>query len=641
MIFLTFMYFNYADGESDLAEVICEIWSDNEEEVLQDIEEYEVENAPVLEPDMRTYIADKKSKSLSIWLIKFLMVMQAIYHLSDNVISCFLSFFRVFFSVLGRFCKNCSDIAQYLPLSLYSAKLHENTLKFRKYVTCRKCHRIYFLSDCIEGAKNAQRSKTCPFRKFPSHTQARMRAPCETALLKRVELASGSIYFYPYLTYCYLSLQLSLQSFLLRPEFYEHCELWRTREMLSEYLSDVYDGKIWRDFQSFHGNSFLSEPGSLALMLNMDFFQPYKHIEYSVGAIYLTILNLPWHARYKRENVILVGLIPGPHEPHHDINSFLQPLVDELMLLWQGVEFNIHSSNEKKCIRCALLCIACDLPAGRKTCGFLSYNAHLGCSRCWKRFSGGVGSMDFSGFDRENWQIRNGVDHRQKAVSLLSLNTRSKLEKAESETGCRYSVLLQLPYFDAPRMMIVDPMHNLFLGSAKHFLKVIIIGKGLLSKAQFETLQKRVDSTMVPSGVGRIPCKIQTGFSSFTADQWKNWVIYFSLIALRDILSNDVLECWRHYVLACRALCTNQISPEKVLLADAHLLQFCKRAQHIFGRDVITPNMHMHCHLRECVLDYGPLHGFWLYPFERYNGILGAMPNNNRCIEVQIMKRFL
>ena len=61
----------------------------------------------------------------------------------------------------------------------------------------------------------------------------------------------------------------------------------------------------------------------------------------------------------------------------------------------------------------------------------------------------------------------------------------------------------------------------------------------------------------------------------------------------------------------------------------------------MFGKDVITPNMHMHCYLRACILDYGPLHGFWLYSFERYNGVLGAMPNNNRSIEVQIMRRFL
>ena len=41
-----------------------------------------------------------------------------------------------------------------------------------------------------------------------------------------------------------------------------------------------------------------------------------------------------------------------------------------------------------------------------------------------------------------------------------------------------------------------------------------------------------------------------------------------------------------------------------------------------FGRtehSVVTPNMHLHCHLKSCVLDYEPLHGFWCFSFERYN----------------------
>ena len=63
--------------------------------------------------------------------------------------------------------------------------------------------------------------------------------------------------------------------------------------------------------------------------------------------------------------------------------------------------------------------------------------------------------------------------------------------------------------------------------------------------------------------------------------------------------------------------------------------------QSVFGKHLITPNMHMHCHLHSCVLDFGPLHGFWLYAFERYNGLLGTMPHNNHSIEVQIMNRFL
>ena len=54
-----------------------------------------------------------------------------------------------------------------------------------------------------------------------------------------------------------------------------------------------------------------------------------------------------------------------------------------------------------------------------------------------------------------------------------------------------------------------------------------------------------------------------------------------------------------------------------------------------------TPNMHMHCHLRDCVMDFGPISGFWLFPYERFNGILGELPSNNRSFEIQLMKRFL
>ena len=48
--------------------------------------------------------------------------------------------------------------------------------------------------------------------------------------------------------------------------------------------------------------------------------------------------------------------------------------------------------------------------------------------------------------------------------------------------------------------------------------------------------------------------------------------------------------------------------------------------------------MHLHC---QEVLDFGPAQEFWLLSFERYNGILGKQPTNNRTIEDQLMKRFI
>ena len=57
---------------------------------------------------------------------------------------------------------------------------------------------------------------------------------------------------------------------------------------------------------------------------------------YSVGAIYLTIQNLPRSERFKVENILLIGVIPGPKEPKYNINSYLTPLVVELKEAWNG-----------------------------------------------------------------------------------------------------------------------------------------------------------------------------------------------------------------------------------------------------------------------------------------------------------------
>ena len=119
------------------------------------------------------------------------------------------------------------------------------------------------------------------------------------------------------------------------------------------------------------------------------------------------------------------------------------------------------------------------------------------------------------------------------------------------------------------------------------------------------------------------------------------WVLYYSLYCLSGILSNEHMELWRHFVLACRLLCKPTLTSDDISLADALLLQFCRRFVNTYGSDAATPNMHMHTHLAECVRDFGTISSFWLFSFERFNGILGGQPTNNRSIELQIMKRFV
>lgn len=101
------------------------------------------------------------------------------------------------------------------------------------------------------------------------------------------------------------------------------------------------------------------------------------------------------------------------------------------------------------------------------------------------------------------------------------------------------------------------------------------------------------------------------------------------------------MECWRHFVLACRIICKHSLTNTDIILADSLLMQFCKRMERIYGESVITPNMHLHGHLKEVILDYGPVQEFWCFSFERYNGILGRQPTNNHMIEPQLMRQFL
>ena len=338
--------------------------------------------------------------------------------------------------------------------------------------------------------------------------------------------------------------------------------------------------------------------------------------------------------------------MPGPKEPKLTMNSYLTPLVEELKSLWSGVYIPCkHHPLKRIFMRAALICCSCDIPATRKVCGFVGHNATKGCSKCDKTFPSLNGTddhkkRDFSGFDRENWPPRHLSEHNRRATKYLNAKTKAKQKSKEKKYGIRYSVLQELPYWNPIRFAVVDPMHNLFLGTGKHLMR-IWVDRGLITKRHFLDIEKIVANIITPKHTGRIPLKIASSFSGFTADQWRNWITIFSPIALKDILPANHLQCWLLFVRACWLVCTRIISLPVIEEVDHYLVLFCKRFEELYGRASCTPNLHLHLHMKDCLQDYGPVHGFWCYSFERFNGILGRYHTNNRSIEVQLMKKFL
>ena len=64
-------------------------------------------------------------------------------------------------------------------------------------------------------------------------------------------------------------------------------------------------------------------------------------------------------------------------------------------------------------------------------------------------------------------------------------------------------------------------------------------------------------------------------------------------------------------------MCSVLISCGNAKVADRLLMEFCQRFESLYGSEYVTPNMHLHCHLYDCILDFGPIYSFWLFSFER------------------------
>ena len=141
-------------------------------------------------------------------------------------------------------------------------------------------------------------------------------------------------------------------------------------------FSDVCDGQVYQTFVDCDGNLFFQDKRNIGLMLNLDWFQPYKNSEYSLGVLYCVIINLPREVRFKWENVIVLAVIPGPTEPKLHINSYLEPHVEDLQSLWNGESF--LEKGDPVFYRVAVFCMSSDIPATRKLGGFKAHNALSG-----------------------------------------------------------------------------------------------------------------------------------------------------------------------------------------------------------------------------------------------------------------------
>lgn len=151
------------------------------------------------------------------------------------------------------------------------------------------------------------------------------------------------------------------------------------------YLRHPADAASWKSIDK-KWPAFSDESRNLRLAVAADGINPYRSFSsrHSTWPVTLITYNLPPWLCMKRKYIMLTLLISGPKQPGNDIDVYLEPLVDDLKLLWStGIEvFDAHLK-ETFTLRAILLWTINDLPAygNMSGCVVKGYN---GCPVCGK-----------------------------------------------------------------------------------------------------------------------------------------------------------------------------------------------------------------------------------------------------------------
>lgn len=143
------------------------------------------------------------------------------------------------------------------------------------------------------------------------------------------------------------------------------------------------DGEAWKDFDKRHPD-FAADSRNIRLGLASDGFNPFKtmNLSHSTWPVVLIPYNFPPWWCMKAEYSMLSLLIPGPSSPGNNIDVYLQPLIEELKLLWEvGVETYDASLNQTFQMRAALLWTISDFPGLAMLSGW-STKGKLACPCC-------------------------------------------------------------------------------------------------------------------------------------------------------------------------------------------------------------------------------------------------------------------
>ncbi|XP_009103472.2 uncharacterized protein LOC103829553 [Brassica rapa] len=401
------------------------------------------------------------------------------------------------------------------------------------------------------------------------------------------------------------------------------------------------DAIAWKHFNEVYPG-FAAESRNIYLCLSTDGFNPIgmNGEAHSLWPVIVTPYNLPPGMCMKREFLYLSVLIHGPKHPRKSLDIYLQPLIEELQMLWRdGVEAYDISMKERFKMRAVLMWTISDFPAY----GMLSDHPYRKNTQAFRR---GKTVLDppppwLTGEEILRERINN-IEGLSSSVECGG-NGHDNPSKIISGYGVTYnwvkkSIFWELPYWENHLLRhSLDFMHieknffdnltNTLLnapGKTKDNIKSRLDLPGLCKRWD---LEMKEDGTM-PVPIFRLPNAGKRAFLLWLKNDIKFPDGYASKFS-------------RYIALFFRDISSKILKESYVGLLKANVgVKLCN-LEKIFLPSFFDVMEHLLVHLPDEVALGGPVHFRWMYVFERYMYHLKQMVKNKAHIAGSIVAQWI
>ena len=160
----------------------------------------------------------------------------------------------------------------------------------------------------------------------------------------------------------------------------------------------------------------------------------------------------------------------------------------------------------------------------------------------------------------------------------------------------------------------------------------------VLDQSTVDQIREDIRTTYLPSWMERPPRNFGSpSHGKLKADQWRTVCTVSLTITLCRLWGGPdasekqrlLLDNFISLVCAVDLATRRSMDVTRADRFDRYMLHYLRTLRNLFGHHLV-PNHHLSLHLRDCLMLFGPVHAWWAFPFERYNGLLQNLNTNNK-----------